>query len=280
MIVARFDSIKDWEHFVDLKREIIQLKEQRVSLRSMVEDITKQLKIEIEKRESIEQELAKLGRLNIIGQLAAGLGHEIRNPLTTIRGFLQMLKCKAELVTYTNYFELMIEELDRANAIITDYLSLAKNKPTDFKRLHLNKLLENLSPLITADAYSQGKKCIFEPGDIQDLEIDPHEITQMVLNLARNGLEAMPIDGCLTIKTFMNEQDIVLSVNDEGQGIPPEHLSKLGTPFFTTKENGTGLGLAMCYNVANRHNAQIDIDTSQNGTTFFVRFPNQGSHPL
>ena len=167
----------------------------------------------------------------------------------------------------------MIEELDRTNTIITDFLSLAKNKPTKLKRQCLNKLLANLFPLLLADAYTQGKKCIFEPGDLADLDIDTNEITQMVLNFARNGLEAMPKDGCLTINTFMEGQNIVLSFKDEGTGINPEHLSKLGTPFFTTKESGTGLGLPMCYSIANRHNALIEVKTGPDGTTFLVRFP-------
>lgn len=184
-----------------------------------------------------------------------------------------MLQNKTDLLTYKSYFDLMIEELDRTNAIITDYLSLAKNKPAELKRQCLNKLLANLFPLLLADAYTQDKKCAFEAGDISDLDIDVNEITQLVLNLARNGLEAMHPDGCLTINTFMDGENIVLSVRDEGTGINPEHISKLGTPFFTTKESGTGLGLSMCYNIAYRHNAQIEVETGSDGTTFLVRFP-------
>lgn len=191
-----------------------------------------------------------------------------------------MLQTKADLLTYKSYFDLMIEELDRTNSIITDFLSLAKSKPTELKRQCLNTLLANLFPLILADAYTQVKKCIFEPGDIDDLDIGTNEITQLVLNFVRNGLEAMPPDGCLTIKTFMEGQNIVLSVRDEGTGINPEHISKLGTPFFSTKENGTGLGLPMCYNIAYRHNAQIEVETSSNGTTFLVRFPTTKGYEL
>ncbi|EGW37729.1 ATP-binding protein [Desulfosporosinus sp. OT] len=280
MIAAKFCSIKDWENFVDLKRELIELKTQRLNLGKMVEDITKKLKKEVEKKERLELEIAKLERLHIIGQLAAGLGHEVRNPMTTIRGFLQMLQSKTELFTYKHYFELMIEELDRANTIITDYLALAKDKPAEMKRQCLNKLLENLFPLLVADAYSQGKKCNFEPEDIVELDLDSNEITQLILNLARNGLEAMTQDGSLTIKTFMDGQSVILSVKDEGKGIDQEHLEKLGTPFFTTKENGTGLGLPMCFRIANKHNAQIKIETKLDGTTFLVRFPPRKSDPL
>ncbi|MHB8072802.1 ATP-binding protein [Desulfosporosinus fructosivorans] len=273
MITLRFHSIGDWESYVNMKSELIDLKAQKLILQGMVDDRAKELKQEIDKRERIEHEVAKLERLNIIGQLAAGLGHEVRNPMTTIRGFLQMLQNKTDLLTYKSYFDLMIEELDRTNSIITGFLSLAKNKPTELKRQSLNKLLDNLFPLLLADAYNQGKKCVFEPGDLADLDIDTNEITQLVLNLARNGLEAMPLNGCLTINTYMDGECIVLRVSDEGTGIDAENLLKLGTPFFTTKESGTGLGLPMCFSIADRHNAAIEVKSDPDGTTFLVRFP-------
>ena len=273
IISARFYGIGDWEIFLDMQGKLIESMAQRLNLQGMVDDRTKQLKHEVEKRERIEQEVAKLERLNVIGELAAGLAHEVRNPMTTIRGFLQLLQNKTDLLTYKSYFDLMIEELDRTNSLITDFLSLAKNKPAVLKRQCLNKLLANLFPLIQSNSFVQGKNCIFKPEDLVDLNIDTNEITQLVLNLARNGLEAMPLDGCLTINTFMEGQNIVLSVRDEGTGIKPEHISKLGTPFFTTKESGTGLGLPMCYSIADRHNALIEVKTGPDGTTFLVRFP-------
>lgn len=256
-----------------MKRKLKVQKAQRLNLQEIVDDRTKELKHEVEKRERIELEVAKLERLNVIGQLAAGLAHEVRNPMTTIRGFLQLLQNKAELFTYRSYFDLMIEELDRTSSIITDFLALAKNKPIKLKRLCLNTLLTNLFPLLLADAYSLGKKCVFEPGEIADMDIDTNEITQMILNFARNGIEAMPLNGCLTISTFMDGKDIVLSIRDEGTGIDTEDISKLGTPFFTTKESGTGLGLPLCYSIAERHKAKIDVKSGPEGTTFLVRFP-------
>jgi len=264
--------VSERSFFVDMERQLSELKAQQLNLQGIVDDRTKQLKREVEKRQRIEQEVAKLERLNVIGQLAAGLAHEVRNPMTTIRGFLQLLQNKTNLLTYKGYFDLMIEELDRTNSLITDFLALVKNKPAALKRQCLNKLLANLFPLIQADAYSQGKQCIFEPEDLADLDIDTNEITQLVLNFARNGLEAMLPDGCLTINTFMDGQNIVLSIRDEGTGIKLEHLSKLWTPFFTTKENGTGLGLPMCHSIADRHNAVIEVKTGPDGTTFLVRF--------
>jgi len=256
-----------------MESQLTELERQRRNFQEMVDDRTKELKHEVEKRKRIELEVAKLERLNIIGQFAAGLAHEVRNPMTTIRGFLQLLQTKTELLPYKNYFDLMIEELDRTNSIITDFLSIAKNNPKELKRMNLNKVLSKLLPLLIADAYSQGKKCSFVPGDLPDLDIDTHEMTQLVLNLARNGLESMPTDGCLAIKTYMDGQHVVLNVKDEGTGIKAEHMSKIGTPLFTTKESGTGMGLPMCYSIAARHHALIEVKTGSDGTTFLVLFP-------
>lgn len=223
-------------------------------------------------RRMFEKEMARLDRLNLVGQMAAGIGHEVRNPLTTVKGFLQLLGGKKEFRQSKDYFELMIEELDRANSIITEFLSLAKNKTVDLKPLSLNELIENLFPLIQADAMVSDKEIKLQLQDIEMLFLDAKEIRQLILNLVRNGIEAMAKGGTLTIRTSMEGQEIVMAVQDEGCGIKTEDLEKVGTPFFTTKENGTGLGLATCFSIAVRHNAKIDIDTGPSGTTFFVRF--------
>jgi len=226
----------------------------------------------ISQRRLYEKEMARLERLNLVGQMAAGIGHEIRNPLTTVRGFLQLLGAKEEFQQSKDYFELMIDELDRANSIITDYLSLAKDKTVDLKPLSLNCVIEKLYPLIQADALVSDKDVIMDLLDTEVLLLDEKEICQLILNLARNGLEAMSDGGKLTIRTFMDGEEAVLVVEDEGSGIETEDLEKIGTPFFTTKENGTGLGLATCYSISARHNAAIQIETGPLGTTFFVRF--------
>lgn len=272
-VPIKFNKQDDWENFVDLKKEIIELRIHQQYLQSVVDEKTKELNNEVESRGRLESELTKLERLNVIGQLAASLGHEVRNPLTTIRGFLQLLQNKKEIQTYKSYLDLMIEELDRCTEIIHNYLSLTKDKPAALNLTSLNDVLKNLFPLLQSDAYNQGKQAFLELGDINELNIDPNEITQLVLNLARNGLEAMSAEGCLWIGTFTEDSEIVLSIRDEGKGIDPEDIPKIGTPFFTTKDNGTGLGLLTCYRIVDRHRAKIDITTGPSGTNFLVRFP-------
>ncbi|MFX4260834.1 PocR ligand-binding domain-containing protein [Pelotomaculum propionicicum] len=220
----------------------------------------------------MEAEMARLDRLNLVGEMAAGIGHEIRNPMTAVKGYLQLFQEKEEFANYREQFNLMVDELDRANSIITEYLSLAKNKVTDLKRRSINKIIKSISPLLQADALKEDKTIVLELEDTPLLLLDEKEIRQVIINLVRNGLEAMQPGGSLFIGTFHEGREVVLSVRDQGPGISDEILEKLGTPFFTNKETGTGLGLAVCYSIAARHNAEIEVDTGPAGTTFQVRF--------
>jgi len=223
-------------------------------------------------RKELEQELFRLDRLNIVGQMAANIGHEIRNPLTTVRGYLQVMSRKQDLEQYGDNFRLLLDELDRANALITEYLSLSKNRLSDQQPRSLNAIVESLFPLILADAAITNHVVRLELNDIPELPLDEKEIRQLLLNFARNGLEAMEPGKKLTIKTSADDNAVILAVQNEGAEIPPEIMEKLGIPFFTTKESGTGLGLAICYSIANRHRAKIHIDTGPHGTTFSVVF--------
>ena len=173
------------------------------------------------------KELARLDRLNLVGQMAAGIGHEIRNPMTTVRGYLQLLGEKPEYVARKPTFDLMISELDRANAIITEFLSLAQMKQTKLKCQDLNGILNNLYPLIEADTFTQNKQLSFIPGEIPNIELNGNEISQLILNLTRNGLESMREKGCLKVKSYVADGKVVLEIADEGCGIPPENLCKL-----------------------------------------------------
>ncbi|HWR42395.1 PAS domain S-box protein [Sporomusa sp.] len=220
----------------------------------------------------LQSELVRLDRLNIVGEMAAGIAHELRNPMTTVRGFLQILSNKPESNCFKEHFTLMIEELDRANSIITEYLSLAKNKAVHLEPHNLTAIVKALAPLILADAAIAGKNLHLVLTDTPDLLIDAKEIRQLLLNLTRNGLEAMQPGTTLTIKTYLDNGEVFLVVRDQGPGIQEELLEKIGTPFFTTKDFGTGLGLAICYSIAARHNAVISLDTSPAGTAIYVRF--------
>ncbi|NLB18141.1 MAG: PAS domain S-box protein [Syntrophomonadaceae bacterium] len=222
-----------------------------------------------------EQELTRLDRLNLIGEMAATVGHEVRNPMTTVRGFLQMLQMRDPESENCLYYNLMIEELDRANAIITEFLGVASGKKTDLKPQCLARLITSLLPMIHSQAISRDMNL---QTDIPDplppsLMLNESEIRQMILNLAYNGLEAMSAGGTLTIGLRQDNTEVVLLIRDEGSGIASEHLDKIGTPFYTTKEKGTGLGLSVCHTIAKQHGARIGVKTAPGCTTFSIHFP-------
>jgi signal transduction histidine kinase len=204
--------------------------------------------------------------------MAASIGHEVRNPMTTVRGYLQLFQRKEHFAEHAEQINTMIEELDRANSIITEFLSLAKNKTVNMKIGNLNTVIHALYPLLQADALRRGHEVLISLDDIPNSEFDENEIRQLILNLVRNGLEAMQHEGVVTIRTYTNANRLILSVEDTGVGIQAEVLPKLGMPFITTKENGTGLGLPVCYRVAERHGAKISIQTGNTGTTFIIQF--------
>lgn len=228
---------------------------------------------DITDRRQFEKEIARLDRLNLIGEIAASIGHEIRNPLTSVRGFLQMLTLQTEYERDQEIFNLMIEELDRANDIISEFLAMAKDKRVDLHPQYLDEVIKYLYPMIKVDANYREMNVRLDLGKPPMPLIDEKEIRQMILNMARNGLEAMLPGGTLTIGTTEIDNEIILFIRDQGHGLDFELIDKLGTPFITTKDNGTGLGLAVCYSIAARHNARIDFDTGPDGTTFYVRFP-------
>jgi PAS domain S-box-containing protein len=227
----------------------------------------------VTKRVKMEAEIAKLDRLDLIGQMAGGLGHEIRNPLTAVRGFLQMLAQKEKFREERDCFELLISEIDRANSIITEFLSLAQKDSQIVETKNLNEILKKIRPLIETHALKLGINICFELENVPDMPANEKEIRQVILNLVQNGIEASRSHSMITVSTCYNNGYTLLSVKDEGCGIDSDVLSKLGTPFFTTKDSGTGLGLAVCYSIVERHRGRIDVETGCNGTKFTVYFP-------
>lgn len=227
---------------------------------------------DITKETQIEKEMERLARLDLVGQMAASIGHEIRNPMTVVRGYLQRLTMRDEFKNHSDEFSLLISELDRANEIITEYLSLAKNKITYRSQITLQHVLANIRPLIETEAVQKGITLHWEIIDTAPLWIDENEVRQLILNLYNNGLEASPKNGTITLRTYTLHDYAVLEIEDQGAGIPPTIVEKIGTPFVTSKPNGTGLGLPVCYSIAARNNAKIDFTTSNSGTTFKVLF--------
>lgn len=227
---------------------------------------------DITERENLLREMGRLERLNLIGEMAASVAHEIRNPMTVVRGNLQLMAVKS---ADKNRYNLLIGELDRANEIIEDFLSLARNRAVPKSLCSLNKIVSSLQPLLYADAVKSG--CVLEldlESELPDLLLSQKEVKQLILNLCRNANDSMPNNGRLILRTRRVNAFIELQVQDTGCGIPLDCVKKVKEPFYTTKSNGTGLGLAICQSIAEQHDAELTIQSCEGlGTTITIQFP-------
>ncbi|WP_154666040.1 ATP-binding protein [Paenibacillus pinihumi] len=221
----------------------------------------------------LRDEFGRMERLSLVGQMAASITHEIRNPMAVIRGFIQLMKERSP-EHHRDYYRIVMDELDRANAIINDFLSLAQNRIVHKEKSSLNHIVRELVQLLWADANLRGQTIEIELDEtLPMLEINEKEIKQLILNLARNGMEAMGNNGVLVLRTRLQPNMIQLQVADSGCGIPKEKMERLFEPFYTTKTRGTGLGLPLCLSIVERHQGKIAVDSDEGeGTVFTVSF--------
>jgi PAS domain S-box-containing protein len=227
---------------------------------------------DITQQKQLRKKAAVLEKLNFAGEMAISIGHEIRNPLTTVRGYLQRMSLKAP-DKLQDAFKLMITELDHSNAIISQFLFLARNKSINRKWQNLNTIVSTLAHTLELEANLADQKLCIRLGNIPDMLLDEQEIAKLLVCLCNNALEASFAQNCITIATSVEGTAGVLSVSDTGCGMSNDVVERLGTPFFTTKPGGIGLGLAVCYSIAARHNLTIDVQSSPRGTTVSVFFP-------
>lgn len=239
-----------------------------------VESLKQRLAQEYEEKQKAKEQVFHLDRLNLVSQMAAGVAHEIRNPMTTITGFLQLIHRKIDESLKDN-IQLVLSELMRIDSIITDFLSLARNKITEKRELQLNDIINQMSPFLYAEATKQGLVVQYKLDDeVSLLNLDEKEIKQLVLNLARNSFQAMGSQGTLKIETRQLKNSVMLSISDTGCGISESIQDKIFDPFYTTKPDGTGLGLSICKSIVDRHNGTITIKSkSGQGTTVSISFP-------
>ena len=236
---------------------------------------------------NLEEEMHKKERLAMIGEMAAGMAHEIRNPLASLSGSIEVLKKELRLTDENmKLMEIAVSEADRLNSIITQFLLYAKPAPPRRRRVDLHLLLSETLQLIQNDP-DRDERIQVElrvgPEPIM-IFIDPDQIKQVFWNLSINAFQAMPEGGALTISTrrvFSDKRkglgsprggaEIVFK--DTGEGIRPEDLPKIFYPFFTTKSSGSGLGLAIVQRVVDEHFGKIDVKSGPEGTVFTVALP-------
>ncbi|WP_413375906.1 ATP-binding protein [Alkalihalobacillus sp. 1P02AB] len=220
-----------------------------------------------------ENMLIRSEKLQIAGELAASIAHELRNPLTSIKGFFHMLKNAG--VEKEMYYTIIEDELSRIEQISAELLTLAKPHSENRKNHNLVQIIEEIKVLLTSEANMKSIELVFESHDKQlSIYCEETKIKQVFINLIKNAIEAMDSPGKIVIKAAQIKETIQVQVIDQGCGISEELINKIGEPFYTTKEQGTGIGLMVCYQIIGNHGGTIDIESSiENGTIFTVTLP-------
>lgn len=224
------------------------------------------------KRET-EEIMVRSEKMSIAGQLAAGIAHEIRNPLTSLKGFLQLMQAG---VIQEKYFDIMIEEIDKIEAITSELLFISKPL-TDTKKLEkIENMIEDVVILLQPQASIKDIEIVMERPVKGMLYCDRSQMKQVLINLVKNAIESMEGNGKIVLSSNENEDNVEITICDEGAGIPKEILHKLGEPFFTTKTSGTGLGLLISKQILEAHDGRLAIMPNEpKGSIFKLIFPAQ-----
>ncbi|UJF34571.1 ATP-binding protein [Paenibacillus hexagrammi] len=236
---------------------------------------------DISEEQRSEEMLIKSEKLSIVGQLAAGVAHEIRNPLTSLKGFVQLLQMKGN--EFNHYYEIMLSELDRINFIVSEFLVIAKPQAVLFQPKDVKEVLNSTIALLNSQALLNNVEISSSMEDnLPPIHCDENQIKQVCINILNNSIDAMPGGGEIHVEALrQSEHEIAIIFKDFGVGIPEERLPRLGEPFYTTKEKGTGLGLMVSYRIIENHHGTMEIQSKINqGTTVKMILPvSKGSSP-
>jgi two-component system nitrogen regulation sensor histidine kinase GlnL len=238
-------------------------------------------------RASLQERVSERERLDDFGRIAAGIAHEVKNPLGGIRGAAEILASRASDAKTLDAAELIVREVGRIAALIDDLMVFARSEELETGALNIHRVLDDVLDLLAMDPLASGIEVerAFDPS-LPEIRGDSNRLTQVFHNLVRNALQAMEGRGQLTITTRMALRSrlstpdgrplptLLVEIADDGPGIPPEVLGRLATPFFTTRAGGTGLGLAVSRHWVNRHDGALHIDSAPgHGTRVRVTLP-------
>lgn len=229
---------------------------------------------DISERKRAEEMLLRSEKLSVVGQMAAGVAHEIRNPLTSLKGFVQLMQTK--VAGFDTYFNIMLEELERINFIVSEFLVIAKPQSVQFQPKDVASILNSTIVLLGSQALIHNVDLTTESEEgLPPILCDENQIKQVFINILNNSIDAMPEGGQIHIECRrQGEAHVVVRFTDQGCGIPEERIPRLGEPFYTTKEKGTGLGLMVTFKIIENHGGRMSISSEVNvGTTVEVTMP-------
>jgi two-component system sporulation sensor kinase A len=230
---------------------------------------------DITERKHTEELLRRSEKLSAVGQLAAGIAHEIRNPLTSLKGFVQLLRSGIEDKKH-EYLGIMSSELERINCIVNELLMLAKPQRPHLQKADLCVLVKDVAALLETQAILNDIQITTHCDErVSTITCDENQLKQAFINILKNAIEASPKGGSITvIVKKRGRNQVLIRYIDNGCGIPDDQLTKILEPFFTTKEKGTGLGLMITHKIIEEHRGRIAIRSKLNrGTTFDVILP-------
>lgn len=220
--------------------------------------------------------LGRSEKLSLVGQMAAGVAHEIRNPLASLQGFAQLIREQTRDASVANYANIMIEEFRRINSIINEFLILAKPQKVQHQRKCLAHILQDVMTLIQTQANEKNLVLIYQATDREVfVDCNESELKQVFINILKNAVEATPAGRRIDLALLqLTNTHVLVRCTDEGCGIPKELVAKIGSPFFTTKASGTGLGLMVSQRIIESHGGRMVIQSEENaGTTVEVMLP-------
>jgi signal transduction histidine kinase len=245
-------------------------------LRHHYQQIAEQLSSVYEKVQANFEGMKRAERLSAIGQLSAGLAHEIRNPLASISGAAAILARGQHLDPKSaKCLAIITSECERLNGLLTNFLNFARPRPPRLQNVQIEPVLENV--LALARHGVRGKTVHFEKTiaiGLQSVECDPEQLEQVLLNLMINAIEASPDGGVVTLSAAAEDSSMAIGIADQGHGVAPAHIDRLFDPFFTTKEQGTGLGLPVAHQIVRQMGGSLLAKAnSGQGMTFSVVLP-------
>ncbi|MEI3604787.1 ATP-binding protein [Pseudogracilibacillus sp. SE30717A] len=220
----------------------------------------------------LKQVLLDSEKLILAGQLSAGLVHEIRNPLTSLKGFLQLVQ--AGVQQKEEYYKVMIGEIEKLEKITSELLHMAKPFKSKKRTEHVNKMIDDVLFIMSTQTNMRNVHFKLDLEEDFTTNCNASQIKQVLINLIKNGAEAMQNEGNITIRSRMENNYVAIDISDEGQGVPDDMLEQIKNPFFTTKQDGTGLGLVITHHILDIHQGMLNVTSSQDkGTTFTIFLP-------